>query len=204
MTEPWDRPPFPARGNRSERVLFESIGRALMAWEEAETTLAQLYAVFATGWARDEPANKEYGVPPNYGQRMQALEKKASVFFARYPSQDDEGAFSAIVQEANGYSGRRNDIAHGVTRHIHWIINPRSSESLLSLADRLGSCVVPPHFRGNKFTKKNTPEYVLTSREINRFALAFWDIARHVMNLGVLLERRLRQPSPHKPTRRDA
>jgi len=40
MPDTWDRPSFPTRGNKSDRVLFEAIGRALNAWEQVETALA--------------------------------------------------------------------------------------------------------------------------------------------------------------------
>ena len=39
---PWDAPPFPKRGNRSSRVLYEAIGRALTTWELLETYLAKI------------------------------------------------------------------------------------------------------------------------------------------------------------------
>jgi hypothetical protein len=48
MPDPWDRPPFPGRGN-SQRTLYEAIGRALMAWEEVEGAFAHLYSTFLTG-----------------------------------------------------------------------------------------------------------------------------------------------------------
>ena len=46
MPDPWDRPPFPRRGN-SERTLYEAIGRALMAWEEVEGAFAHLYSTLS-------------------------------------------------------------------------------------------------------------------------------------------------------------
>ena len=176
MAEPWDRPPYPKRGN-SERVLFEAVGRCLMGWEEVEGTFAHLFSTFRTGLPFDTAANKEYGQPLNFVHRVQALRDAACRYFQSHCSQENEGEFAEIVELALNWSQRRNDVAHGRARMIHWIINPESRETLLTAQGPLRWCVIPPHFKSEKFTEDDRPTYVLTSREMNRFADAFWKLS---------------------------
>jgi hypothetical protein len=196
MGEPWDRPPFPTRGN-SERILFEAIGRALMAWEDVEGEFAHLYSTFACGWPFDLGNNRKYGEPLNFAQRIQGLEQMACRFFRLNPSQEREGAFADIVRLANGWSLRRNDVAHGRARLMHWVINPNSPETLLTAPQPLKWCVIPAHFKGDKFTADNKPAYVLTSREMRLFETAFWNIARQAGDLTHEFE--LTPPPPPPP-----
>ena len=194
MPHPWDRPPFPARGNRSDRVLFDAIGRTLNAWEEVEISMAHLYATLATGDRFDSQANHLYGEEANFNGRLTTLEQAAEQRFIAEPSQPVEGEFSRLMRFVRGYSARRNDIAHGHALYIHWVRDPASRETLLSFGADLSWCWVPPHFRANKFNAQNRPEYVLTSREINEFGLTFWDIARAFSSLSVRL---LKFPPSH-------
>jgi hypothetical protein len=193
--KPWDIPPFPKRGNASQNVLFESIGRALMAWEEIEGSLAHLYSAFSTDNQFNELSNREYGKPDNFWERLSVLDKAAKKYFIVHHDQKIEGEFSKLTEYAIGYAARRNEIAHGRARPIQWIYEP--TKSLLSIAP-FQWCIIPPHFRGKKFTKQNVPVFVYTSREINRFSEAFWDVARLANDLGRKIDRP--PPLPEIPT----
>jgi hypothetical protein len=171
MPDPWDRPQFPKRGN-CQRTLYEAIGRTLMAWEEVEGAFAHLYSTFLTGWPFDVEANRQYGEPLNFVHRVDGLRAIACRYFHRHPSQDIEGEFDAIMRLAHGWSGRRNDVAHGRARPSSWII-----ESETQGLHRW--CVIPPHFRAQKFAGER-PAYVLSSREIRRFGEAFWELAHRI------------------------
>lgn len=185
MPEPWDRPPLPKRGNRSDRVLFKSIGRALNAWEEVEISMAHLCAAFATGDRFDSQANHAYGEPSNFNARRDRLQHAAERYFLAHPSQDVEGEFCRLMRLATGYSARRNDIAHGHSLPIQWTVDPAARPSLLSIAGHHEWCLVPPHFSAKKFTGKNRPAYAFTSREVHQFGQVFWDIAHAVSNLSI-------------------
>jgi hypothetical protein len=186
---PWDRPPFPKKGNKSNGVLFASIGRTLNAWEEVEIAMAHLYAAIVTGDRFDQAANHAYGKEANFNQRLADLQEVAEKRFITEHSQPIEGEFARLMRIAVGYSARRNDMAHGHALYLHWVIDPASRITLLDFEADLSWCWVPPHFRANKFTARNVPAYVLTSREINAFGLVFWDIARAVSNLSLWLLR---------------
>jgi hypothetical protein len=115
MSEPWDRPPFARRGS-AQSVLYEAIGRTLMAWEEVEGALAHLYSAFATGVRFNTEANQKYGEPQNFVHRVETIKTIACRYFHKFPSQDTEGTFDELIHLALNWSNRRNDVAHGRAR----------------------------------------------------------------------------------------
>lgn len=188
MAEPWDIPPFPKQGNASQKVLFAAIGRATAAWADVEVTFAHLLSVFLAGNQFDARANRAYGEKETFAHRQALLTAAAEAHWRKRPDQALEGRLKELMILAMNLSRRRNDIAHGVLRFIHWIREPNSRATLLSGGADLRWCLIPPHFNGKKFTSENRPEYVFTSREINRFAEAFWDLARDSSNLARKVE----------------
>jgi hypothetical protein len=42
MPNPWEPPLFPDHGDNDNKTLFESIGRALTAWEDLESFVCQV------------------------------------------------------------------------------------------------------------------------------------------------------------------
>ena len=172
MGEPWDA--RPKLGNRSSRVLYEAIGRALTTWELLETYLADLYAAFCEADCFDEKANHSYGKPLNFYGRIIELRRAACEYFVKHPNQSVEAEFCWVVKFTNGFSHRRNDVAHGVVAMLHMARDPQ--ETILSGLGPPQWCLVPPHFREAKFVSPETPAHILTSREINAFTNAFWPI----------------------------
>ena len=141
MSHPWDRPPFPRTGNKSQRALFAAMGRALNAWEEVEIASAHLYAAFIAGDRFDSKANHAYGAETNFNQRSAGLQRAADKYFIEQPSQPIEGEFCRLMRIIIGYSARRNDIAHGHAMLAHWVLNPNSRETLLTAPTKGGvSC----------------------------------------------------------------
>lgn len=184
MSEPWDPPPFPKRGNRSYRVLLESIGRALTTWEELESYLANLYAALCGQDCYDQKANNLYGDELNFSGRIAALEQAGSRYFIKRPNQAREGELAWVIKYVTGYSRRRNDVAHGVVRCLQVVTD--SSKTILG--SNLEWCLIPPHFREKKYVTPNDPVHILTSVEINKFAKDFWPILRGVYRLALAVE----------------
>jgi hypothetical protein len=75
---------------------------------------------------------------------------------------------------------------HGVVRLLHMVLDPR--RGLLTAPTEW--CLVPPHFREAKFVSPDTPAHILTSREINHFAAAFWPVIRRTHELAAAVELR--------------
>jgi hypothetical protein len=87
MSYPWDHPPFPTRGNRSDGSLFEALVRTLNAWEEIEISMSHLYAAFVASDRFDPTASHAYGEDANFNQRSAKLARAAQAHFIRHPSQ---------------------------------------------------------------------------------------------------------------------
>jgi len=187
-SKPWDRPPFPKRGNRSDRSLFEALGRTLNAWEEIEIALAHLYAAFTTGDRFDSAANHAYGAEANFNRRSATLQSAAASYFVSHPSQEIEGEFCRLARLVTGYAARRNDMAHSHALPIQWM-----PHSIFRTPVRSGGpaqwWLLPPHFRADKFTARHLPSYAFSSWEINEFGNVFWDIAHALSNLALLVAR---------------
>jgi hypothetical protein len=182
--DPWHPPPFPKRGNRSSRALYEAIGRALCTWEELETMLAHLYAALCGRSQFDAKANHAYGEELNFRNRLTELERAGCRYFVKRPDQTQEGELAWVIRYVRGYSQRRNDVAHGVVRLLHMVLDPR--QGLLTAPTEW--CLVPPDFREAKFVSPDTPAHILTSREINHFATAFSPIIRSTHALASAVE----------------
>jgi hypothetical protein len=182
----WEPPPFPKRGNRSCRALYEAIGRALSTWEELEARLAGLYAALCGQSQFDDDANNAYGRELNFRNRLAELERAGCRYFVKRPDQTLEGELAWVIRHAKGYSQRRNDVAHGVVRVLRMVLDPR--QGVLSVSVPTEWCLVPPHFREAKFVSPDTPAHILTSREINHFAAEFWPIIRRAHALATAVE----------------
>jgi hypothetical protein len=191
---PWDPPPFPKRGNNSQATLFSAIGRALTTWEELESFLSNLYSSLCEKSAYDEKANFVYGQFASVNRRMDELNRVGSSYFTKRPNQNFEGELCSIIRDVNGWSARRNDVAHGVVRFIGLVrdnddyIGKSLGHTLLTVP--IEWCLVPPHFKENKYVTGNTPAHILTSYEINKFAKAFWPLIRRVYRLSEAVELR--------------
>jgi hypothetical protein len=181
---PWYRPPLARQGNRSDRVLFESIGRTLNAWEQIESELAHLYSAFLTGDRFDMSANLAYGEPNTIPLRLAKLHRVAKPHWVQHPSQEIEAEFERLSDLVDRYSARRNDIAHGIARPFQWIVTP-NLEGLVMISSRHSAwCVIPPHYRP-KTEPGAYPAYLLTSREINAFGAVFLKVTHALSNLSL-------------------
>jgi hypothetical protein len=103
-------------------------------------------------------------------------------YFRKRPHQELEGELAWVTRYAMGYSQRRNDIAHGIVR----LASMEDIEATLWVGMRFW--VLPPHFRADKLTTANMPTYILTSREINRFAKAFETTTVRAWSLALAVE----------------
>jgi hypothetical protein len=112
MTDPWDIPAFPNKADTDDSATFAGVGRVLTEWELVEFVLGTIYSVF-----RGDLTLKlvhEYGALGEvFSRRYPRLKTESDTYFARYPNQSVERQFYKLLKRAIGYSGRRNDVAHG-------------------------------------------------------------------------------------------
>ena len=153
----------------------------------------------------------EYGALGEvFSRRYPRLKAKSDSYFARYPNQSIERQFYKLLERAIGYSGRRNDVAHGfvfaVQQTSYFKIRlgqfpPHTNQWLL----------VPPAYALGKHIGTVRPLYAYSSTELNALAknlnelssdlLAFCDILQGDTTPGgfVMIETPVPEPSTTTP-----
>jgi hypothetical protein len=136
MSNSWDIPDFPIKGDATEDVTFASVGRALSRWEEFETRLASLFGVFMgtlidTHETNARAAIRAYGSVASFRGKAEMLEQAAELWFDEHPSEELEKKLRDLLRLASRYAARRNDIAHGI---VHPLWNPGNRSKTLATA----------------------------------------------------------------------
>ncbi|QHP67937.1 hypothetical protein EI171_11545 [Bradyrhizobium sp. LCT2] len=186
--QPHERPPFPEKGDWSERALYESVGRALSAWESLETAYALLFGAFLSPSWYFMPPMRAYGSVTGFRARAGMVKAAADAFFleseptADTPRQREE--FRRLNDLVAKYSERRNDIAHA-------IVGPYSSP----LGYLRGLALLPPTHATKKQKFREDlpahaaphlrPAYAYTSAEITFFANEFLALCKPVSSLAL-------------------
>ena len=113
MSNPWDRPALPNRGDRDNARTYEGVGRVIDGWESVEFEMSRLYSVMA-GHPDDAGLLQRYGSGRIFRDRQAKLQEMADRYFILQPNQRFESTFDLLDAHANGFSERRNDVAHGI------------------------------------------------------------------------------------------
>lgn len=165
MTNPWDQPAIPQHGDANDSVLFEWVGRFISQWEHVEFNLSRLYTVFA-GNPDDGESLREYGRGAIFKERLRGLRECANRYFMAYPNQALEAEFDALSIAAEGFSGRRNEVAHGVsfpTRLLPFF------QDRTATRDRWA--ITPPYFALRNYDQSGYAKYGYTSHGLNELVL---------------------------------
>lgn len=116
--KPWDQIPRPPKGDVTADITYTAVGRALSSWEYFESEFSKLFIRFLGLNSDNLPAIRAYGSVLAFQGRMAMVERAAEAFFFAKPSNELKAAVGNIIEQARGYSARRNEIAHGVVRKI--------------------------------------------------------------------------------------
>lgn len=166
MPNPWDRPPIPNRGDESHDQIYTGVGLVMSYWEATEFELSRLYTWF--GGELDDPGlMAEYGRGTIYRTRSESLHRKAEEYFRKNPDQKAEGEFQRIMTAANGFAGRRSDIAHSMSFRIDRItwFRERLKKQLLK---RPHYALVPPLYAVRWASDAGYPLFAYTLIEMRR------------------------------------
>jgi hypothetical protein len=184
MSNPWDVPPKPTSSTDSSETLYASVGQALSNWELVEQELGQIFAIFV-GWPvfgnpLEEPALRAYGSVVSFNGRADMLEAASKAFFSQKPNPHIELKFRGLMAQTKGFSGRRNDIAHGrvecILKNEHpWWTSDETFSNLL----------LPGLYASKKYTRDCEPMYVYTSKEILYFAYSFKFLSEKLHELSM-------------------
>jgi hypothetical protein len=118
-SKPWAMQPRPKTGTKTQDELYTAVGAALSTWELVEEGLAEIFATFigvpeAGPASGHQPAIRAYGSVISFRSRQEMVGAAAQGFFHRAAKDDPTvKRFGSLMFEAGGFSGRRNEIAHG-------------------------------------------------------------------------------------------
>ncbi len=185
MSNPWDRPPFPTRGDTDDDMTYAGVGRVVTEWEQVELELGRLYSLFVDRHEQLE-AEREYGTGSTFLPRLEKLKNAHEQFSQLIPDQGLEAEFVALIERIKKFSSLRNDVAHGIVRPIQWTIPSHAAERF-----RLESCLVPPTYKGKHFDQDNLPVYVYTYPEMLTIQGHFHGLAHQVIEFRLRLSRKL-------------
>lgn len=171
--KPWDRRPWPANGDDSIRLTYESVGRTLSAWESHESALSLLFANFV-GSRETRAAKRAYCAVRTFEGRAEMLKAASKAYFETYPDKPLYAKFSEIYKQAKEYASRRNDIAHGVVGHFY-------SQPFPMYAIESSSYALYPSYANFKDRDINeVPAYCYTSVELDYFYEQFFKLIEPV------------------------
>jgi hypothetical protein len=110
--KPWDRrsglsPPSP-----DAETLFLAVGRALTAWETFEAHLELLFERLLRVRERVILV-RAYGTIVSFKTRLEMIQAAMVAHLTVRPDDQLAVSYKAFHDAADGFSGRRNDIAHG-------------------------------------------------------------------------------------------
>ncbi len=172
MSNPWDRPPIPKRGDEDEKTTFSCVGRIMTNWEAVEFEFSRLYTWFG-GSLDDQTLMNEYGKGTIFRNRIEILKIKADEFFVKSPNQNRECEFHSLTIQAEGYAGRRNDIAHGMLFQIDQLTYFRDRIKA-NLLKRTHYAIIPPLHAFRATSADGFPSYAYTSREMLHLVQRLW------------------------------
>jgi hypothetical protein len=114
MSNPFERPKAPSKGDRDPDTIYLSVGRALSMWEHTEADFSRLFSHLITPGRGSGAARRAYGSIASSNGRRDLIEKAGSVFFQFFPQKELQESFINTVKLYADASARRNDIAHGI------------------------------------------------------------------------------------------
>jgi hypothetical protein len=176
----WDRPPLPSCGDRNASLIYEGVGRVLSQWKQVEVELGYLYGVFRMGYDNKKVVSN-YCYHGSFGSRMKLLDEAAEDFLIRADNRQMEIEFDRLRENISGFSGRRNDIAHGVLRTEVW--TRWCSHSAVTSG---GPCyfLLPADYRGNALEHSNLPEYAYVSETLNALGQQLTALLTEIQEYG--------------------
>ena len=182
--KPWALLGYRSCGDGSVEPIYAAVGKALSQWEELENRLASLFAFFVGDVPGDDaPAVRAYGTVISFRSRCGMVNAAARAYFHKHPDEGLEAKWTDLRKQLEGYSERRNDIAHGAARML---INPRSKEG------PHGAYLTPGLFVSKKFPldREWPTQYFLTADQIESFSASFFSLANRIVTHRTILERR--------------
>lgn len=164
--KPWDRHPWPERGDDKPHEIWTSVGYALTRWEELEWMLARMFDTLVESPPNNVAAIRAYGAVRTFEGRHAMLRQAAQAFFMKYEAPTIEKDFNRLLGSTLQFAARRNDIAHGLVAGT--LVAEHTGQNILP-----GWVLYPSHANTKDKNKMNAPLYAYTYAGINRYAADF-------------------------------
>jgi hypothetical protein len=152
------------------------VGRALSHWERFEAYLALIFTeTIGLRPTQDICAVRAYGSVMAFSGRADMVQAATEAFFFRQPNPALHVQFDELMEMARGYSGRRNDLAHGVVDYHpeYYATDPEDvSRGHVLLPSEYATKKRVLHSVGLSPIKQN-PLYYYGSEQIDRYAVGF-------------------------------
>jgi hypothetical protein len=174
--KPWAVPPRATVFDEpSGKELFVAVGGALSSWQFVEDVIASIFEVLVAGtqgrWTyvnSMSPAERAYGSVVSFDGRAGMVEAAAEAFFYVNHHHIYEARLKDLLKTCRGWSGRRNEVAHG-----------RIAGSPISL----NLCALwPSEFSSRKRTIDHRAAFVYNSAQIKEFDRQFLDLHMELLN----------------------
>jgi hypothetical protein len=182
MGNPWDIPYAKQLkvGDPNPVVIFQAVGKALSSWEGL---VADLTSIFAVLTATDEPwslnpAVRALGSVQGAAMKSEMVQQAAEALFHNFERQLSVDCdlireeMKGLLREYNGWSGRRNDIAHGYVTETKMPDYANDDQPIISTF-----LLMPSHRTSRKWPMDWEPAYKYLASEIDAFGVAFDGLA---------------------------
>ena len=182
MPNPWDRPPFPAHGDPEQDYTYAGVGRVISRWEEIESELSHIYAIFIGQFQTEEGYDLYYVSGKTAAGRIATTKQAAESYFIRHPNQGNEAAVCDLLARISEFAQRRHEVAHGVVRPMQWygLALPQFKPPIDA---PFQFCVVPPHYQRDWFDTNRMPKYIYTSNELLAIEGRLFDLLRETITV---------------------
>jgi hypothetical protein len=193
MSNVWDIPYSPKFkvGDASESKIYEAVGRALSKWEGL---VADLTFIFAVLTSQDEPwhynpAVRAFGAVQAAAPKSEMVQQAAEALFHNFEMQlnvdcdEYRAGLRLLLREYNGWSARRNDVAHGYVTESRMPDYSKDDTPITSTY-----LLWPSHSASRKWPVGWEPVYQYRADEIEKFGVGFDELAERVQSFGKRLE----------------
>jgi hypothetical protein len=148
--------------------IFQAVGASLSAWEFLEHQIAMLFSLLVSEIPPPQPLNdftpavRAYGSIVSFQARAGMVEAAARAYFHLHPHDEFEQWYKDLMKAANGWSARRNDVAHGTVNGCPWDSN---------------LCLLwPSDYNTKKYSLERLPAYLYNHIQIKEFTDQFYDL----------------------------
>ena len=183
---PFKNPPFAPKGDADADSLHLVVGRALTAWEHAESSFAHLFGTIIRPTRNSYAARRAYGSITSSLGRRQMLEAVGAVFFRNFPNVEAQDNMKVLLMHYNDASARRNELAHGI------IGSDRDDDGGF-----LGYFVVPSTWTSKKRALDSAISYRYSCKEIHEKKNSFNELGGRAIAVADQIDA-VFQSSPEK------